>query len=277
MVKGPASIRYDVAEGPTALDHDVTGMLDGLPSDPVELCAVAAGLVVLPDAAAAAGLADERQAEASIREASDILRLLRHLDERPLTEARPASTRVVGTCRHLALLACAFLRHRSIAARCRAGFASYFEAGLHVDHWVVEHHDVTEGRWVRVDPEALGLDLVGAAAELAPHEFLAGGEAWLACREGRADPATFGVAGVPQNFGIAEIRGNAVRDLAALNKVEVLPWDEWGRMTASYAGGTGPEYDALIDTVAAACASGDDERIRALYATEELTAPLDRG
>ncbi len=274
MVRGPAPIRYDVAEGPTAIDHDVAGLLDGLPSDPVELCAVAAGLVVLPDAAAAAGLAHERRAEASIREASDILRLLRQLDDRPLIEARPASTRVVGTCRHLALLACAFLRHRSIAARCRVGFASYFETGLHVDHWVVEHHDAVEGRWVRIDPEVLGLDLVGAPADLAPDEFLTGGEAWQACRVERADPATFGVAGVPENFGIAEIRGNAVRDLAALNLVEVLPWDEWGRMTASYAGETGSDYDALIDAVAAACASDDDERIRSLYATEELEAPF---
>ena len=40
--------------------------------------------------------------------------------------------------------------------------------------------------------------------------------------------------------------GNAIRDLACLNRVETLPWDEWGRMEASYQGRTGADYDALL-------------------------------
>jgi hypothetical protein len=70
---------------------------------------------------------------------------------------------------------------------------------------------------------------------LQPGEFLTGGEAWTGYRHGGIDAATFGVEGT-ENFGPAEISGNTIRDLAALNKVEVLPWDEWGRMTAAYAG-----------------------------------------
>ena len=46
-----------------------------------------------------------------------------------------------------------------------------------------------------------------------------------------------------------------MKDLAALNKVAVLPWDEWGRKTAVYAGETGVDYDELLDTVAAVCAA----------------------
>jgi hypothetical protein len=30
----------------------------------------------------------------------------------------------------------------------------------------------------------------------------------------------------------------------------MLPWDEWGRMDASYQGQTGPDYDELLDTIA---------------------------
>jgi hypothetical protein len=30
-----------------------------------------------------------------------------------------------------------------------------------------------------------------------------------------------------------------------LNKVEMLPWDEWGCMTAAYRGETGEDYDDL--------------------------------
>lgn len=103
--------------------------------------------------------------------------------------------------------------------------------------------------------------------------FLTGGEAWISCREGRADPSTFGVDGYPENFGIGEIRGNLVRDLATLNKVEMLPWDEWGRMEASYAGETGPVYDELMDAIAATCASNDEAAIAELYAGHDLAVP----
>ena len=41
-------------------------------------------------------------------------------------------------------------------------------------------------------------------------------------RDGTVDAATFGVHGT-ENFGPAEIRGNLVKDLAPVNKVEMLP------------------------------------------------------
>jgi hypothetical protein len=75
------------------------------------------------------------------------------------------------------------------------------------------------------------------------------------------------------NWGPAEIRGNAVKDLAALNKVEMLPWDEWGRMGASYKGQTGADYDELIDTVATVCADDDPTAITDLYDLDELKVP----
>jgi len=64
-----------------------------------------------------------------------------------------------------------------------------------------------------------------------------------------------------------------VRDLAALNRVEMLPWDEWGRMHASYDGETGADYDDLMDTIATVTASDDVDAIMDLYATAELTVP----
>jgi len=46
-------------------------------------------------------------------------------------------------------------------------------------------------------------------------------------RQGRADPARYGI--YRGNLrGLWFIAGNLVRDLAALNKVEVLPFDVWG-------------------------------------------------
>jgi hypothetical protein len=110
--------------------------------------------------------------------------------------------------------------------------------------------------------------------DLTPSQFLTGGEAWRAFRDGDGDvdAATFGVFGT-DNWGAAEIRGNAVKDLAALNKVEVLPWDEWGRMTEAYAGGTGPDDDELLDTVAQTCVTDDPAAVASLYAHEDLTVP----
>ncbi|MFD8394928.1 hypothetical protein ACFV2N_38510 [Streptomyces sp. NPDC059680] len=84
------------------------------------------------------------------------------------------------------------------------------------------------------------------------------------------DPDTFGAAGTDHAWGWAEICGNAVRDLAALCKHETLPWDEWGRMTAAYADKTGPEYDQLIDKVAAACAKDDPLALTRLFVDEDL-------
>lgn len=207
-----------------------------------------------------------------IRRADALLRQLLAIEPVPVTVARAPRCRVVGTCRHFAVLSCALLRHRGIASRVRCGFATYFEPGLGLDHWVTEFRDHDEARWVRIDSEVLALTLVPDPSDLAPDEFLTGGEAWTALRRGEIDDSRFGVAGT-QNWGAAEISGNAVKDLAALNKVESLPWDEWGRMTEAYQGRTGPDYDDLIDVVAAACADDDLATVASLYQRTELQVP----
>jgi hypothetical protein len=117
---------------------------------------------------------------------------------------------------------------------------------------------------VRIDSEILGFDLVDCPEDLADGQFLTGAEAWAAYRAG-ADPMTFGVAGT-ENWGAAEIVGNAIRDLAALNKVEMLPWDEWGPMRSWYEHGLTPEVEALMDALAAALAAADEVTISELYA-----------
>jgi hypothetical protein len=92
---------------------------------------------------------------------------------------------------------------------------------------------------VRLDPEILGQDVVADPSDLPPGAFLSGAEAWRAFRAEEIDATTFGVYDT-ENFGPAEIQGNLIKDLAALNKVEMLLWDEWERMTEPYAGQTGP-------------------------------------
>jgi hypothetical protein len=160
-----------------------------------------------------------------------------------------------------------------VPARARCGFGTCFVEGRGLDHWITEYWHTGEGRWVRVDTEHLGKEFVEHPEDLAPGEFLTGGEAWIRYREGRLDPDLFGVAGTDHAWGPHEISGNAVRDLAALCKREMLNWDEWGRMTEAYEGRTGPDYDRLIDTLADTCAADDPAALARLFADPRFAVP----
>jgi Transglutaminase-like superfamily len=255
----------------TGLEGLAPEVLAGAGDDPVELCMPVHQLVVQPHTAQELGVAEARLGESNLRPAARILAALLALNPAPVAAGRQPGQRVVGTCRHFALLGCAFLRFRGIAARVRCGFATYFQPGQGVDHWVTEYRD-GDGRWVRIDPELLGGSVLVHPEHLRPGEFLAGGEAWAAFRRGEIDAANFGVYGTA-NFGPSEIRGNAVRDLAALNKVEMLPWDEWGRMGSAYRDETGEDYDELLDELATVCAADDPAAVASLYAHDDLRVP----
>lgn len=287
----PAVIDYALA-GPLT---DLSGVPDAVlpPSaDPLALCGIARGLVVAPPDAQALGLPRGRSATNHVRPAADLVRAVLALDPAPLSVVRPPARRIVGTCRHVAVITVALLRHHGVPARARCGFATYFEPDRAVDHWVVEYRTAPAGRWHRVDPELPPSADARAGYRSEPSgganpvpdvstsdgaavagEFLTGGEAWVAFRRGAVDVSRFGVAGTSDAWGPAEIKGNAIRDLAALNKVEVLPWDEWGRMTDAYAGRTGPDHDALVDAVAAVCGADDPAFVADLYLREELRVP----
>jgi hypothetical protein len=263
------------APGPlTDLSRVDPAILQPLPDDPVAICRLVTGLVLHPQETQGLGLAPERFADNQLRPAARIIDALQALDPGPVDQPRELTLRVVGTCRHFAVLSCALLRHRGVRARARCGFATYFQTGKGLDHWVTEYWHDRERRWVRIDAQTLGSSIVEDPADLRPGQFLTGGEAWSAWRSGRIDASTYGVGGT-DNWGPAEIRGNAIRDLAALNKVEMLPWDEWGRMEASYQGRTGPGYDELLDTVATVCASDDATVAADLYASEDLAVPAE--
>ncbi len=186
----------DYAEpGPlTGLEGLDPEVLTGIGSDPVQACMPAHLLVIQPRDAKDLGVGEARLGESNIRPAALILGALVALDPAPVLVGRPAGKRVVGTCRHFALLSCAFLRYRGIAARVRCGFATYFQAGQGLDHWITEYRD-EDGRWVRIDSEILGGTVLDHPEELRPGEFLSGGEAWAAFRRGQIDAASFGVYG----------------------------------------------------------------------------------
>lgn len=258
----------------TSLEGLGPAVLATLGYDPVEICAPVSSLVIQPSEAKTIGLPVECFWTNQVRPALRLIETLLAIDPAPLSSPRPPEQRVVGTCRHFAVIACALLRARGVPSRARCGFATYFQPGQGLDHWVTEYWDEAERRWVRVDSEILGGDVLSRPQDLRPGEFFSGGEAWAAFRRGEIDAGTFGVYGT-DNWGPAEIRGNLVRDLAALNKVELLPWDEWGRMGAAYRAETGPDYDELLDTVAEVCAGDDPASVARLYEHDGLRAPLE--
>jgi Transglutaminase-like superfamily len=267
-----ASIDYTVPGPLTGLDGVDSGALDPLTADPAEICRAIPHLVVQPDDARALNLPAVRFDENQIRPAGVLFNRLLALDPAPVTVPRDPRKRVVGTCRHFAVLSCALLRHRGIAARVRCGFATYFQSGYGLDHWITEYWDGDSTRWIRIDSEILGQNVLAHAHDLRRGDFLSGGEAWSAHRRGEIDASRFGVHGT-QNWGAAEIRGNAVKDLAAMNKVEMLPWDEWGRMTDAYDGKTGADHDLLLDDIAEVCAADDPVAVRSLYGHNDLRVP----
>lgn len=252
----------------TTLGAAQVAMVEGLGRDPLELCLAAQRLLVSPLDAAVAGVSEDRQSERNIRPATSLVDRALELDATTsFDRERPPDHRVVGTCRHFAVLATAFLRAVNIPARARCGFATYFVAPRKVDHWIAEVWSADERRWVRIDPEYVGrvTPLDSRPDDLRPGEFLAAGEAWQLIRSGEANGDEFGVFGT-DNWGPGEVRGNAMRDLASVvRKIEMLPWDEWSPMTGSYEGRTGPDFDELIDDLARAIRDDDRPTLEQIY------------
>ncbi len=169
-----------------------------------------------------------------LRNASQILDAALEADPRPLSEARAPVTRIGGRCNTYSLLTVALLRAAGIPARSRCGFATYFVPGYYEDHWVAEYWDQSEQRWVMVDAQLdatwqrlLGIEADTGFVTIGPEQFLTGGRAWKRWRAGELDADRCGLSSIPEH-GAFWIAQNTRLDLAALNKVEMLPWDIWG-------------------------------------------------
>jgi hypothetical protein len=210
-------------------------LFDELPNGIEELTRIIQGLViydvVAPDFYGFT-VPEDRQGEIHIRPMEEKLGRILALDDRPLTVARSADKRLVGRCHHFMLFLISILQAKGVPARARCGFGSYFNPPYFEDHWVCEYWNDRAARWVLVDTQ---FDEVWRAKLKIDHDildvprdrFLTAGDAWVKCRVGEADPAKFGIEFVKLR-GLWYIAANLVRDLAALNKMEMLPWDMWG-------------------------------------------------
>jgi hypothetical protein len=209
-----------------------------------------------------------RQGEVQLRTVPRRLARTLELDPRPLTEPRPVDKRLIGNCRDFSVLLTALLRHQGLPARARCGFGAYFLPNHFEDHWVAEYWNETQNRWILVDAQldqhqSQALKIAFDPLDVPRDQFIVGGRAWQMCRSGRYDPETFGIFDM---HGLGFVRGNLVRDVASLNKVELLPWDCWGIIleeSLDEAAGL-----SLLDSVAGLSA-GDVPEFEALQATYE--------
>ena len=252
--------------------------LDGLPDTPAELMKIVRWCVVSDlSLTGLHGLPVPERDDPQIRPASTMSRASSSWIHRRSRCIVRSQKRFLGNCRHFATLTCALFRYKGIPTRVRAGFAGYFQPDTWADHWIIEYWRASEERWGRVDPQYsdrfFSTMHAGATSEsLAQSMYWSGGEAWARCRRGELDPDRCNMGG--DNWGIGEVRGSVLYDLAALNQDEMLPWDVWGRMEAAYRSETDAAYDDLLDEVSAVIEAGDLDAIRALYAAnDDLRVP----
>ncbi len=273
-------LTYYATPGPMTNPGPYVHLCDDLPLAIAELVNVIQGVMVHIFWAERYGLAlpEERKAEVQLRWVDRQLARMLELTAAPLTTPRPHERKLVGNCRDFSVLTTALLRHQGIPARARCGFGTYFLPDHYEDHWICEYWDAAQARWILVDAQldalmrdALNLDF--DPLDVPRDRFIVGGKAWQLCRNGEANPETFGIFDM---HGIEFVRGNLIRDFLAFNKVEILPWDGgWGYITELAEEEKDNVY-TIMDRVAALIMAWDETQatpavftdIRTLYDTD---------
>jgi len=221
-----------------------------LPGDLPALVRVVQGLFVHSLAAGLYGLPPGRdEPEDRIRLVSGMLAAIVDRQDAPLTAGRDPGSRLVGNCRHPAVLLVAMLRHKGVPARKRVGFARYLPGPHACIHEVAQCWDAGQGRWRLVDPgndetitasQRAFFDAAGQphravydTLDLGPGDFILAPAAWRGCRSGSADPGEFGYG---DDSGTRWLRITVLQDLDALNKAELNSADSWGGPLADQTG-----------------------------------------
>jgi hypothetical protein len=269
---------YYQGYGPMTAPGAHAAELSALPNDLAALCEVVQGVLIHRDMAPFLydlKLSKEQRDDGNIRPIAQMLTRIHALDARPLANPRDPAHRLPSVCRHFSLMLSAMLHEQGIPARPRCGFGAYFNKGKFEDHWVCEYWNAGQARWILVDAQLDALQLKAFNPDFNPLDvprdrFIIAGDAWEMCRSGRADANNFGLSMIPGLCGFWFIAGNVVRDLASLNRMEMLPWDVWGLMEIKDEALT-DDRKALLDEVAPLTLVGDEAfpEIRKIYESDD--------
>ncbi len=229
-----SEIEYFAAHGTISDPGKYKDSFKGIPDEPSEICSLIQGLLIHTFWIEKYGIKiDEKRkfTELQTRSVSEMLETIFSINSAPLNIPRDPQERITSTCRDFSLLLCSILRSKDIPARLRCGFASYFEPDHFEDHWICEYWDKSGESWVMVDAQLDELHIKQLKIKFNPLDvpgdcFFTAGESWLKYRNENIDPNMFGVLHVKGN---SLIKANIIRDIFALRKVELLPWDSgWG-------------------------------------------------
>jgi Transglutaminase-like superfamily len=265
---------FYASHGPMTDPGEASALIDPLPNDVAALSRVIQGLGIYDVVARdfyGFEPPENRLSEIHLRPIAERLARIMELDDQPLHIARKPERRALQRCNSFALMLVTMLRAKGVPARSRCGFAAYFNPPNFEDHWVCEYWDAQDRRWRLADPQIddvwrrrlkIGCDTL----DLPRTQFLTASEAWRRCRSGEADEQQFGISFAGLR-GLWFVAGNVVRDLAALNKMEMAPWDVWGAQP-------GPEekFDlSLFDELAALTRDPDRTfaELRRRYAADD--------
>ena len=205
---------------------------DNLPRSVKEVSEIVHGLIVhQEDTEEFYGfkIPSDKKFQPNTRYIEKILEIIINNNDQSLSIERKPRERFIGTCRDFALLTCSILRYKNIPARVRCGFADYFHDDWFSDHWVCEYFDMKNLKWKLVDSELgkeekqkyqINFDTI----DIPRNKFLVAGKAWQLTLENKINSDLLGVKEIGVK-GFWFIKADVVRDLAALNKIELLAWD----------------------------------------------------
>jgi hypothetical protein len=248
VICSPHYTQQDAATSP----GPYAALYDDLPRDPAQLRDIVSRLIVHVSRAASYGLPSGTPMSRDTLVVADRLKLTQALSCGSLLDHRAADKRSFGTCRDFALVLCSMLRHQSVPARIRCGFATYFTAGPYQDHWICEYWSASASRWIRLDaqldaPQRDRLAITCDCGDLQDEAFVSAGQAWTLARSGRVSPEAFahGDAG-----GWWFLRVNVHRDLFALTNQCMSRWDSW-RLSTPATKALRPADMAAVDRLVA--------------------------
>jgi excinuclease ABC subunit A len=246
--------QQSVITDPSTYSH----LFDHLPHDLPNLVKTVQGLVISLPWEDAYGLDTprERHREIYLRTVPEMLERILELDSSSLTVRRPLQKRKVSLCRDFAVLLTSMLRHQSVPARVRVGFAGYYrsETPRYWDHRIAEYWNERLNRWVFVDAMTEEPILERLRFKIDPlnidisSQFLLAGDVWQRCRAGKANPQEFGDS--PDDLGFPPIRYALLHDFDYLDKNELMGFDAWHSLIDKPENEVTEEEKALLDEIA---------------------------
>lgn len=268
------TLAFYASHSPMTEPGKMSALLEPLPNDLAGLSRVVQGLGIYDVVARefyGFEAPESRLGEIHSRPIAERLARIMELDDQPLHIAREPERRLLQRCNAFALMLVTMLRAKAVPARSRCGFAAYFNPPNFEDHWVCEYWDARTRRWRLADPQIdevwrRRLDIGFDTLDLPRAQFLTAAEAWRRCRSGEADERRFGISFAGLR-GLWFVAGSLVRDVAALNKMEMAPWDVWGAQPAPR-----EEFDpAYFDELAALTLDPDSgfTELRRRYETDD--------